>query len=393
MIRSISILLVSILFFACGTKKKVVENTNTSMPTTKEVAEEIKIYINTYANGYAPLEIENKVTKPLETALLSSDDVTSIKSTSEEEYSKIIVFLDSKISKEKALKIVQNKVVELIVNGKLPIINNQQTQPKVSLQNNFDKKYVIEDSPFDHVDTTQEGTDGYVTDEGESVTVETVFHENKETTNHNVWNTLLQKHVTEDGVVNYKGFKKERTEIQNYITSLSENMPLETWSKEAKLVYWINAYNAMTVDLILRNYPTKSIKDISKPWNQRLWKLGNKWYNLDEIEHKILRKMNEPRIHFAINCASFSCPPLLNEAFTERNLEAQLTQVTKVFLADSRRNTITANKLEISKIFKWFSKDFKQNGSLIDFLNKYSDIKINANAKKKYKDYDWNLNE
>ena len=103
--------------------------------------------------------------------------------------------------------------------------------------------------------------------------------------------------------------------------------------------------------------------------------------------------MNEPRIHFAINCASFSCPPLLNEAFSEKNLEAQLTQVTKTFLADSQRNTITKDKLEISKIFKWFSKDFKQNGSLIDFLNQYSDVKINANAKKKYKDYNWNLNE
>jgi hypothetical protein len=209
---------------------------------------------------------------------------------------------------------------------------------------------------------------------------------------HDTFNTLLQKHVTKDGIVNYKGFKKERTELLKYIASLSEKMPNDTWSKDEKLAYWINAYNAMTVDLILRNYPTKSIKDIKKAWDQRLWKLGTKWYNLDEIEHKILRKMNEPRIHFAINCASFSCPPLLNEAFNAEKLEAQLTQVTKLFLADSRRNTITKDKLEISKIFKWFSKDFKQNGSLIDFLNQYSDIKINANAKKNYKDYNWNLN-
>jgi len=207
------------------------------------------------------------------------------------------------------------------------------------------------------------------------------------------WNTLLQKHVTKDGIVNYKGFKTDRTELQKYITSLSEYMPLETWSKEEKLAYWINAYNALTIDLILRNYPLKSIKDIKKPWDQRLWKLGEKWYNLDEIEHKILRKMNEPRIHFAINCASFSCPPLLNEAFTAEKLENQLSQVTKIFVADLQRNIVTKDQLEISKIFKWFSKDFKQNGSLIDFLNQYSAIKINANAKIKYKDYNWNLNE
>lgn len=212
--------------------------------------------------------------------------------------------------------------------------------------------------------------------------------------NHNSWNTLLQKHVTKDGVVNYKGFKKDHAQLQSYISSLSDDSDShKTWSKEDKLAYWINVYNALTVDLILRNYPIKSIKDIKKPWDQRLWMIGYLRQNLNDIEHKILRKMGEPRIHFAINCASFSCPPLLNEAFTAEKLESQLTQVTKAFLADSKRNTITPNKLELSKIFKWFSKDFKQNGSLIDFLNRYSDIKINENAKKSYKEYDWNLNE
>ncbi len=217
--------------------------------------------------------------------------------------------------------------------------------------------------------------------------------EKKKHFNHNYFNNLLKKHVTTNGNVNYKGLKKDQLQLRRYIVFLGSYMPTDNWSKEEKLAYWINAYNAFTIDLILRNYPLKSIKDIKNPWNQRLWKLGEKWYNLDEIEHKILRKMNEPRIHFAINCASFSCPPLLNEAFTAGKLERQLTQVTKVFLADSQRNTITTNKLEISKIFKWFSKDFKQNGSLIDFLNQYSNVKINKNAKKSYKDYNWNLNE
>jgi hypothetical protein len=210
---------------------------------------------------------------------------------------------------------------------------------------------------------------------------------------HDSWDILLKLYVTHDGEVDYVGFKKDRRMLTNYIKALGEQMPNDDWSTAEKLVYWINAYNALTVDLILRNYPLKSIKDIKNPWNQRLWKLGDKWYNLDEIEHKILRKMNEPRIHFAINCASFSCPPLLNQAFYAEKLEAQLTNVTKAFLANTQRNTITENQLEISKIFKWFAKDFKQNGSLIDFLNQYSEVKINANAKKKYKDYDWTLNE
>ncbi|MGC1204711.1 MAG: DUF547 domain-containing protein [Flavobacteriaceae bacterium] len=215
----------------------------------------------------------------------------------------------------------------------------------------------------------------------------------KEAFNHSSWNNLLQNNVSQTGNVNYKTFKTNKKTLLNYITSLGENMPNETWTKKDKLAFWINAYNAMTVDLILRNYPLKSIKDIKNPWEQRYWKLADKWYNLDEIEHQILRKMDEPRIHFAIICASYSCPKLQNEAYTSEDLEQQLTKATKEFLNDSERNSISQNNIELSKIFKWFSKDFEQNGSLINFLNLYSDIKISDKAKKSFKDYNWDLNE
>jgi len=211
--------------------------------------------------------------------------------------------------------------------------------------------------------------------------------------NHSRWNNLLQKNVSVDGNVNYKAFKNDPIELQVYIDSLGENMPNDQWNDQDKLAYWINAYNAMTVDLIVQNYPIKSINDIKDPWDQSLWKLGTKWYNLNEIEHQILRKMNEPRIHFGIVCASFSCPKLQNEAFTALNLEKQLTKATKEFLADSKRNNITSDNIKISKIFQWFSKDFKQNGTLIDFLNQYSEIQISSKAKKSFKDYNWDLNE
>ncbi len=211
--------------------------------------------------------------------------------------------------------------------------------------------------------------------------------------NHKSWNDLLQKHVSKEGTVNYKTFKADRKPLSSYITLLSQNLPDNNWSKEDKLAYWINAYNAMTIDLILRNYPVKSIKDIKDPWKQRLWKLGKKKYNLEDIEHQILRKMDEPRIHFAIVCASYSCPKLLNEAYTASNLKQQLTNATKDFLTDKKRNNITENNLELSKIFQWFSKDFKQEGSLIDFLNKYSAIKISNKAKINFNDYNWSLNE
>lgn len=211
--------------------------------------------------------------------------------------------------------------------------------------------------------------------------------------NHSTWNNLLQKYVSKQGHVNYKALKNNRKELLNYITLLSKNKPTDSWSKEDKLAYWINAYNAMTIDLILRHYPIKSIKAIEKPWQQRFWKLGAKWYNLDEIEHQILRKMDEPRIHFAIVCASYSCPKLQNQAFTALKIEEQLTQATKEFLSDSERNSISENEIQLSRIFQWFSKDFKQNGSLIGFLNQYSDIEISTKAKKTFKDYNWDLNE
>ena len=210
---------------------------------------------------------------------------------------------------------------------------------------------------------------------------------------HSAFNNLLQKHVSKQGNVNYNGFKLDRTALKNYITSLSENMPNDTWTKEDKLAYWINTYNAMTIDLILRNPSVKSIKDINDPWDQRLWQLGDKWYNLNQIEHDILRKMNEPRIHFAIVCASVSCPKLQNTAFKASELDNQLTNATKEFLSDSSKNNLSKNSVKLSKIFKWFVKDFKQNQSLIDFLNKYSDIEISQNASKSYMDYNWDLNE
>lgn len=273
---------------------------------------------------------------------------------------------------------------------------------KNSIENSTKKEQpeIIESKKFDTIDTAEvliPEIETKIITTKKQVILETLKQEIIVTTteafNHNLWNTLLIKYVSKKGNVNYKGFKNDRKTLTNYIVSLGENMPNTTWTKEDKLAYWINAYNAMTVDLILRNYPIKSIKNINKPWEQRLWKLGKKWYNLDEIEHKILRKMNEPRIHFSIVCASYSCPKLQNEAFIASNMELQLTKATKEFLNDSKRNSISENSIQLSKIFKWFANDFKTEGSAIDFINRYSETKIKNNAKKSFKDYNWALNE
>jgi hypothetical protein len=211
--------------------------------------------------------------------------------------------------------------------------------------------------------------------------------------NHSNWNTLLQKNVSKSGTVNYKGFQKDSKALSAYLNELSANVPTKAWSKNATLAYWINAYNAYTVKLIIDNYPTKSIKDINDPWGIKFISLAGKKYSLEGIENEILRKMDEPRIHFAINCASVSCPNLLNEAYTEAKLEQQLKAVSKSFINDKTKNTITANKIEVSKIFDWFGGDFKTKGSVIVFLNQYSSTKISSNAQVNFKEYNWNLNE
>jgi hypothetical protein len=234
------------------------------------------------------------------------------------------------------------------------------------------------------------GEDGTVSEDGITETTEINY---AEAFDHAIFNDLLKKHVSSDGNVNYNGFKSDFKTLQSYIDLLKTYQPIDRWTKEDKFAYWINAYNALTIDLILRNYPTKSIKDIKDPWDQRLWELGEKSYNLNDIEHEILRKMNEPRIHFAIVCASVSCPKLQNEAFTALNLEEQLTNATKEFLKDTSKNELSENNIKLSKIFKWFKKDFEQNGSLIDFFNQYSEVSVSNGAKKSYKDYNWDLND
>jgi len=219
---------------------------------------------------------------------------------------------------------------------------------------------------------------------------------------HEVFDKLLKMHVADDGRVNYKGFIKDSVAFNKYLKTLSKNPPNEkAWSANEQKAFWINVYNAFTIKLIIDNYPVKSIKDlggsiykINTAWDIQFIKIGNDTYDLNNVEHQKLRRVyNDPRIHFAVVCASKSCPKLLNEAFTAAKLEQQLDQAGRDFLKNSFRNKITPNKVEISSIFKWYKGDFTEKGSLIDFLNKYSPAKINANASISYLDYDWSLNE
>ncbi|MDA8692682.1 DUF547 domain-containing protein [Saprospiraceae bacterium] len=210
-------------------------------------------------------------------------------------------------------------------------------------------------------------------------------------TDHTVFNNILKAHVSSSGVVDYAGIKAKKGDLEGYLTALSKVDP-SSLSKSERLAFWINAYNASTIMKIVENYPVGSIKDLNggKPWDDKFIKLDGKTLSLNDIENGIIRpQFKEPRIHFAVNCAAKSCPPIHNGAYSAGNLNTNMENSAKAFINNPTYNQISADKVVISNIFNWYGEDF---GNIIDFLNKYSDTKINSNAKVEYNEYNWKLN-
>ena len=219
------------------------------------------------------------------------------------------------------------------------------------------------------------------------------------------WTVLLKKHVNEEGLVDYKGFIADKDKLQVFLDDLSANPPAKSWSDNEKIAYWLNAYNAFTIKLIVDHYPVKSIKDlgpkhqiifINTPWDRKFFKIGGKTMTLNRIEHRILRReFREPRIHFALNCASMSCPKLRREAYVGSKLDEQLTDQAKDFLRDQSRNKPDKEHPKLSAIFDFYGKDMKKwsGKTLIQYINQYSPVQMNADADIEYLDYDWSLNK
>ena len=217
-----------------------------------------------------------------------------------------------------------------------------------------------------------------------------------------VFAQLLQKHL-ENGLVDYQGFKEDESVLDSYLQQLARVNPDQLTDKEA-FSFYVNAYNAWTIKLILKNFPgIKSIKSVGgpfkNPWKLEIAEIGGNLITLDDIEHGILRpRFGDPRVHFAVNCASIGCPPLRIEPYTGQHLDLQLDESTKSFVNDPRKNHLDGNTLYVSKIFKWYAEDFEDG--VIDFVAKYAvgTFKQQIESRKdslkiKYLDYDWSLNE
>ncbi len=213
---------------------------------------------------------------------------------------------------------------------------------------------------------------------------------------YSIWNELLQKHVTNRGFVDYQAFKKDEDKLLEFTNHLENNTPQKNWTDNQKKSYLINAYNAYTIQLVIEHYPVKSIKDIggflSNVFKKDFINFNGEMISLDDIEKGMLLPMGDSRVHFAVNCASYSCPKLDNKAYQPENLNRHLDLAAKDFI-NSKRNVLSPNEVRLSKIFKWYKSDFEnENQSLIDFINQYSAKKLQNNIDIEYLDYNWQLN-
>jgi hypothetical protein len=243
-------------------------------------------------------------------------------------------------------------------------------------------------------------------------------------TSHAAWNTLLKQHVVlisngNASQLDYAGMAKDKAALTAYLAQVSavSSAEFESWDRDQRLAFLINAYNANTVALILSKYPKlASIKDLgsvfSSPWKKPVVKLFGKEVSLDDIEHGMIRvpgAYDDPRVHFAVNCASVGCPMLREEAYVAERLNEQLEQQANRFLSDHSRNRWDAasQSLEVSQIFEWYGGDFTQSkrgyASLADFFAQHAaalsdDSAAQAKIKTqtasiRFLEYDWKLND
>ena len=223
---------------------------------------------------------------------------------------------------------------------------------------------------------------------------------------HSLFTKVLKSHV-EDGLVDYEAIKADAV-FDQYLRVLATTDPAALDTKKEQLAFWINAYNAYTIKLIIDRMPLESIRDISLglpilfgPWSIDIADIGGTSYTLNEIEHDIIRdQFGDPRIHFALVCAALSCPKLREEAYEGLALNSQLDEDARRFLNDTSRNQfdLEGRTMYLSKIFDWYESDFEESaGSVSAFIAHYvsqgaRSLTENENADIEYLPYDWGLN-
>jgi hypothetical protein len=230
------------------------------------------------------------------------------------------------------------------------------------------------------------------------------------TIEHDAWSAWLREHVdvSADGInrLNYAGVSAQaRSNLDDYVEGLASK-PISGYSRAEQLAYWINLYNAVTVQVVLDHYPVDSIRDIdispglfaSGPWGKQLIRVEGVALTLNDIEHRILRPIwQDPRIHYAVNCASIACPNLQTGAFTAANTDALMDLAARDYVNHPRGVSVIGRELRLSSIYNWFVDDFDADGGVIAHLSRYAapDLRSRLESGTVIDDYvyDWRLND
>lgn len=230
-----------------------------------------------------------------------------------------------------------------------------------------------------------------------------------------LFTAVLRAHVDERGLVDYAALKTD-ARLEDYLASVAATDPAQLPGRAAQLAFWINAYNAYTLKLIVDNYPVKTINELATggkyigyltgktAWDIKFAEINGERMTLNHIEHDVIReRFKEPRIHFALVCAAVSCPPLRREAFTAEQLDAQLNEQAEIFLRDDVKNRFDARerRAELSKVFDWFKEDFGDtDAAVIAYASRFASWKTRrallggaARWSLGYTHYDWGLND
>lgn len=235
-----------------------------------------------------------------------------------------------------------------------------------------------------------------------------------ETIDHSAWTELLTKYVRPQALgasrFDYKAVDQaDRDRLRRYIAGLEQVDPA-TLDRAGQIALLANLYNAKTIDIVLEHYPVASIKDISLgggllaaitggPWKQKVTKLRGEALSLDDLEHGILRPVfRDPRVHYALNCASLGCPSLPTEAFTGAKLQSQLDTAARAFINDPRGVNASADTLRVSSIYSWFQEDFGGNeAGVLKHLKLFASPSLAERLSHAQRidgyAYDWNLND